>query len=117
MIFCGLRLAGPVAGGRSCEHRLAIPEPSAPPPPPSFHFIITMADTQQAASASPMPPGVTDPNYKPLPGRLGNLTVPQQHALDNLKKSLKGENKFVANRMDDATLLRFAGSRFRSLSN
>ena len=53
-----------------------------------------------------MPPGVTDPNYKPLPGRLGNLTVPQQHALDSLKKQLKDEGHFVEERMDDAALLR-----------
>jgi hypothetical protein len=64
-----------------------------------------MADT--AASASPMPAGVTDPNYKPLPGRLGNLTVPQQHALDKLKKELQDEGIFVPERMDDATLLRY----------
>lgn len=70
-----------------------------------------MADTQQAASASPMPPGVTDPNYKPLPGRLGNLTVPQQHALDTLKKQLKDEGHFVEERMDDATLLKFLRAR------
>ena len=73
-----------------------------------------MADTQQAASASPMPPGVTDPNYKPQAGRLGNLTVPQQHALDTLKKQLKEEGQFFEERMDDATLLRLAGSRLRS---
>ena len=70
-----------------------------------------MADTQQAASASPMPPGVTDPTYKPPPGRLGNLTVPQQHALETLKKQLKDEGHFVEERMDDATLLRLVGSR------
>lgn len=58
------------------------------------------------ASASPMPPGVTDPNYKPLPGRLGNLTVVQLHALETLKKKLNEEGKFVPERMDDATLLR-----------
>ena len=75
-----------------------------------------MADTQQAASASPMPPGVTDPNYKPLPGRLGNLTVPQQHALESLKTQLKAEGHFVEERMDDATLLRLAGSHFKSFS-
>jgi len=62
--------------------------------------------TTQPASASPMPPGVTDPNYKPLPGRLGNLTVVQLHALETLKKKLNEENKFVPERMDDATLLR-----------
>ena len=63
--------------------------------------------TTEPASVSPMPPGVTDPSYKPLPGRLGNLTIPQQHALDKLKKELKEEDKFVPERMDDATLLRY----------
>ena len=58
------------------------------------------------ASASQLPPGVTNPNYKPLPGRLGNLTVPQQHALESLRKQLQEEGKFVPERMDDATLLR-----------
>ena len=75
-----------------------------------------MADTQQAASASPMPPGVTDPEYKPLPGRLGNLSVPQQHALDTLKKHLNDEGHFVEKRMGDAALLKLAGSRFSLFS-
>ncbi|KAH7888185.1 CRAL-TRIO domain-containing protein [Phlebopus sp. FC_14] len=66
---------------------------------------------QQHASASPMPEGVTNPNYKPLPGRLGNLTVTQQHALDTLKKQLQDEGHFVPERMDDATLLRFLRAR------
>lgn len=61
-----------------------------------------------AASASALPEGVTDPNYKPLPGRLGNLTVTQQHMLDKLKKELKEEGHFVEGRMDDAFLLRCA---------
>lgn len=61
----------------------------------------------QAASASPMPEGITDPNYKPLPGQLGNLTVVQQHALEKLKKELIEENAFVEERMDDAYLLRW----------
>jgi hypothetical protein len=54
-----------------------------------------------------MPEGVTDPNYKPLPGRLGNLTVAQQHALEKFKKELQDEGHFVPERMDDATLLRY----------
>ncbi|KAJ7204135.1 hypothetical protein GGX14DRAFT_569733 [Mycena pura] len=52
------------------------------------------------ASASALPEGSTDPNYctgkhrpqllyRPLPGRLGDLTVPQQHALEKLEKELK----------------------------
>lgn len=57
-----------------------------------------------------MPEGVTDPNYHPLPGRLGNLTIPQQHALEKFKKELQDEGHFVPERMDDATLLRYAHS-------
>ncbi|EGO04178.1 hypothetical protein SERLA73DRAFT_173602 [Serpula lacrymans var. lacrymans S7.3] len=63
------------------------------------------------ASASPLPEGITDPNYRPLPGRLGNLTVPMQHGLDTLKKQLNEEGLFVPERMDDATLLRFLRAR------
>ncbi|KAG5653285.1 hypothetical protein H0H81_001349 [Sphagnurus paluster] len=65
----------------------------------------------EAASASAMPAGVTDPNYKPLPGRLGNLSVTQQHALEKLKKELIEEGVFVEGRMDDALLLRFLRAR------
>lgn len=77
------------------------------------HFLIapTMSSTEPA-SASPMPSGVTDPNYKPLPGRLGNLTMLQVHALEKLKKEVKEEGKFVPERMDDATLLRSVCIRF-----
>ncbi len=57
-------------------------------------------------SASTLPPGVTDPNYKPLPGRLGNLTPAQQEALDKLRKEIQDAGKFVPERHDDATLLR-----------
>lgn len=60
----------------------------------------------QAASASPMPPGVTDPDYKPLPGRVGNLSVIQQHALEKFKKELIEEEIFVEERMSDPLLLR-----------
>ncbi|TFY51264.1 hypothetical protein EVJ58_g10659 [Rhodofomes roseus] len=69
-----------------------------------------MADLQPA-SASQMPPGVTDPNYKPPPGRLGNLTIPQQHALEKFQKELQQEGKFVPERHDDALLLRFLRAR------
>ena len=66
-----------------------------------------MSSTPAPASASALPPGITDPNYKPLPGRLGNLTVPQQHALDKIRKELQEEEGvFVPERMDDALLLR-----------
>lgn len=60
----------------------------------------------QAASASPMPEGVTDPNYKPLPGQLGNLTIIQLHTLEKFKKELIEENVFIEERMNDACLLR-----------
>lgn len=67
--------------------------------------------TPQAASASPMPPGVTDPNYHPPPGRLGNLTVVQLHTLETFKKQLIEEGIYVEERMDDAFLLRFLRAR------
>ncbi|KAF8665681.1 hypothetical protein AX16_000134 [Volvariella volvacea WC 439] len=58
-----------------------------------------------------MPPGVTDPNYQPLPGRLGNLTVVQLHTLEKFKQELQAEGWFVPERMDDAMLLRFLRAR------
>ncbi|KAJ7056580.1 CRAL-TRIO domain-containing protein [Mycena amicta] len=66
-----------------------------------------------AASASALPAGITDPNYQPPPGRLGNLTVPQQHALEKIKKELKEEGHYDETnpRMDDATMLRFLRAR------
>ncbi|KAI9466610.1 CRAL-TRIO domain-containing protein [Lactarius psammicola] len=71
-----------------------------------------MSDPAPApASASALPPGITDPNYSPLPGRLGNLTVPQQHALDTFRKELQDEGAFVPERLDDAALLRFLRAR------
>jgi hypothetical protein len=70
-----------------------------------------MSVVPQAASASPMPDGVTDPNYHPLPGRLGNLTMIQLHILEKFKKELKEEGHFVEERMDDAMLLRFLRAR------
>ncbi|KAF7984377.1 hypothetical protein HWV62_10933 [Athelia sp. TMB] len=69
------------------------------------------AEQPQAASASPMPEGVTDPNYHPLPGRLGNLTVTQQHALEKIKTEIREEDAFVEGRMDDAMFLRFLRAR------
>jgi len=75
------------------------------------------AHSVHAASASPMPEGVTDPNYKPLPGRLGNLTVQQLHTLEKFKKELQDEGHFVPERMHDAMLLRYVsgGPTFYSL--
>jgi len=74
---------------------------TAPAPAPA-----AVPTAPQQASASALPEGVTDPNYKPPPGRLGNLTVPQQHALEKFKKELQDEGHFVPERMDDAMLLR-----------
>ena len=68
---------------------------------------MSTAPPPQAASASPMPEGVTDPNYHPEPGRLGNLTVVQLHTLDKLRKELQEEGHFVEERMTDAMLLRW----------
>lgn len=56
-------------------------------------------------------PPTTDPNYKPLPGRLGNLTQQQQEALDKLRSEIEQEGWFVPERMDDAMLLRFLRAR------
>jgi hypothetical protein len=81
---------------------------SQPTPTASAH---TATPAAVPASASAMPDGVTDPNYKPEPGRLGNLSVPQQHALDQLKKQLQDEGKFVPERMTDQLLLRFLRAR------
>ncbi|KAJ7352570.1 CRAL-TRIO domain-containing protein [Mycena albidolilacea] len=69
--------------------------------------------TTVAASASPLPAGITDPNYKPLPGREGNLTIPQQHALEKLKKELVADNVYIEGerRMSDAALLKYLRAR------
>jgi hypothetical protein len=76
--------------------------------PPALDSLLstTTMSSLEPASVSPLPEGITDPNYKPLPGRLGNLTPGQQHALDTLKRQLVDEGHFVPERMDDATLLR-----------
>lgn len=66
----------------------------------------SIMSSAERVNVSPMPPGVTDSDYKPLPGRLGNLTAVEQHALDTLKKKLQDGGHFVPERMDDATLLR-----------
>jgi len=71
------------------------------------------AEPTVAARASAIPEGITDPNYKPLPGRLGNLTVIQQHALEKIKKELMDEGYYIEGepRMSDATMLRFLRAR------
>ena len=77
-----------------------------------LHFaLLSTMSSLQPASVSPLPEGITDPNYRPLPGRLGNLTPGQQHALNTLKQQLKDEGHFVPERMDDATLLRCVPGR------
>lgn len=55
--------------------------------------------------------GVTDSNYVPPPGRLGNLTQEQQQTLEKFKQEIKDAGYFVEERMDDATLLRFLRAR------
>lgn len=60
----------------------------------------------QAASASAMPEGILDLEYKPAEGHLGNLTVQQQHILQKFRKQLEEEDLYVPERHDDATLLR-----------
>lgn len=65
----------------------------------------------QQASVADLPPGNTNPDYKPPEGRLGNLTVPQQQALDKFRQELQEAGIFVPERMDDATLLRFLRAR------
>jgi hypothetical protein len=67
---------------------------------------MSAAAKPEPANASPMPAGVTDPDYRPLPGQLGNMTMVQVHALGTLKKQLQAEEKFVEERMDDPALLR-----------
>ncbi|TFY79733.1 hypothetical protein EWM64_g4279 [Hericium alpestre] len=54
---------------------------------------------------------IKNASYKPLPGRLGNLTASQQQALDRLRRELQEEGKFVPERMDDPALLRFLRAR------
>ncbi|GJE83938.1 sec14 cytosolic factor [Phanerochaete sordida] len=56
-------------------------------------------------------PVATDSNYKPPPGRLGNLTPQQQEALDKLRAEVQQEGWFVEERMDDGMLLRFLRAR------
>ncbi|KAH8091058.1 CRAL-TRIO domain-containing protein [Cristinia sonorae] len=50
-------------------------------------------------------------NYKPLSGRLGNLTPEQERTLEKLREELQTEGYFVAERMGDATLLRYLRAR------
>ena len=72
---------------------------------------MSSAERPEPANASPMPPGVTDPKYRPLPGQLGNMTVTQVHTLEKFKRELKAEGNFVEERMSDAALLRYESWR------
>jgi len=65
-------------------------------------------------SSPPITEGTMDANadYRPPPGYLGNLSIPQQHALEKLKKELEVTEEeeewfvFDKERLDDSTLLR-----------
>ncbi|KAF7327484.1 CRAL-TRIO domain-containing protein [Mycena kentingensis (nom. inval.)] len=83
------------------------------PLPSSITSASPLPSSTTSATASPLPSGITDPTYQPLPGRLGNLSVPQQHTLEKFKKELKEEGYYSEDnaRLDDATLLRFLRAR------
>ena len=70
----------------------------------ALNLIMTIIPLE--ANVCPIPASVTDLNYRPLPGRVGNLTEVQLHTLDKLRGELKDEGHFVEKRMDDAMLLR-----------
>jgi hypothetical protein len=55
--------------------------------------------------------------YTPPPGRLGNLTPEQQHALDEFKELIKAEGIFAEERHDDNLLLRFLRARKFNIPN
>lgn len=61
-----------------------------------------MSSTAQATS-----PG----HWQPPPGSIGNLTIPQQHSLENFRKELQDRDVYDEKRHDDATLLRFLRAR------
>jgi len=58
-----------------------------------------------------MPPAPAPPPVDPLSGRVGHLSIPQQHTLDKFRKELQDEGHFVPERHDDPTLLRFLRAR------
>jgi len=66
-------------------------------------------------TSPPVAGGTMDANadYRPPPGYLGNLSIPQQHALEKLKKELEVAEEeeewfvFDKERLDDSTLLRY----------
>ncbi|KAF9297424.1 cytosolic factor, phosphatidylinositol/phosphatidylcholine transfer protein [Linnemannia elongata] len=57
------------------------------------------------------------PNTDILPGRVGNLTAEQQHALDEFKDLIKAEGIFVPERHDDHYILRFLRARKFNIPN
>lgn len=57
------------------------------------------------------------PNTDILPGRVGNLTAEQQHALDEFKDLIMAEGIFVTERHDDHYVLRFLRARKFSIPN
>ncbi|KAF9980180.1 cytosolic factor, phosphatidylinositol/phosphatidylcholine transfer protein [Modicella reniformis] len=60
---------------------------------------------------------VADSTPELLPGRLGNLTPEQQHALDEFKELIKAEGIFVSERHDEHLLLRFLRARKFHIQN
>ncbi|KAL5508615.1 SEC14 [Sanghuangporus vaninii] len=70
-----------------------------------------MSDPTASSSSPSIPSGITDMNYKPPEGRVGNLTEAQERTLAQFKEELIKEGWFVEERMDDATLLRFLRAR------
>lgn len=70
-----------------------------------------MVAAPELASASVVPEHKMDQGYKPPEGRVGNLTIPHEHALSKFKQQIQDDGFFVPERMDDATLLRFLRAR------
>ncbi|THU80020.1 hypothetical protein K435DRAFT_832070 [Dendrothele bispora CBS 962.96] len=60
---------------------------------------------------------IKNPNWKPEPGHVGNLTEEQQKALDELKEEIKKAGAWVEERMDDAMVLRFLRARKWNVAN
>ena len=78
----------------------------ATPPTHSLAPSLFCTAIMSTAATSEIP--ITDPNYKPQPGRLGNLSAQQQEALDRFRAEIQQEGWFVPERMSDAMLLRCA---------
>ncbi|THU80021.1 CRAL/TRIO N-terminal domain-containing protein [Dendrothele bispora CBS 962.96] len=107
---------------------------SSPPSPPTTH---PSHNSNGSANPNPNPnpalltppaeplnpapfdklPYKLDPNWKPEPGHVGNLTEEQQKALDELKEEIKKAGAWVEERMDDAMVLRFLRARKWNVAN